>query len=67
MSIFNTRNSDGASGLAEPTSTIPLKTVRKLQAEAKRHSCDTVAELITAPSTGGAHRGEYSPSKAGTN
>lgn len=66
MSLFSTRNSDGASGMAEPTSTVPLRTYRKLQAEAERHSCDSVAEFVTAPSTGW-HRGEYSPSKAGTN
>lgn len=65
MGLFATRNNDGASGLAEPTSTVTLKEYAKLKRDADRHGCDTVAELITAPSS--KHRGEFSPRKAATN
>lgn len=65
MSVFSTKNSDGASVLAEPTSTVPLSERAKLQRCADRHGCDTVAELVTAPSLN--HLWEYSPGKAGQN
>jgi hypothetical protein len=65
MGLFSTRNSDGASGLAEPTSTIPLPERAKLQRCAEQHSCDSVAELVEAPSS--AASGPYDPSKADRN
>lgn len=66
MSIFSTRNNDGASGLAEPCSTVPLAERAKLAAEARRHLCDSVAELVSAPSVTGDRVG-FPPEKAGTN
>lgn len=67
MSLFATRNNDGASGLAEPTSTIPLAVRARLLRCADQHSCATVAELVTAPSLG-MRRGEtYDPAKADRN
>jgi hypothetical protein len=64
MGMFSTRNHDGGSVLAEPTSTIPLKERAKLAKEADRHGCDTIAEFVSAPSV---RHGEYSPDRAVTN
>lgn len=66
MGIFSTRNNDGASGLAEPCSTIPLAERAKLAAEADRHGCDSVTEFVSAPGPGPSWFG-FPPEKAGTN
>ncbi len=67
MSIFSTRNSDGSSGLAEPTSTISRKEYAKLKREADRHSCGTVAEFVAAPASHPGGRNGFDPKRAGEN
>jgi hypothetical protein len=59
------RNGDGASNRGEPSSTVPERDWDGMRRVARLHSCDTVGELITAPSVGG--HGEYSPRKASCN
>jgi hypothetical protein len=64
MSVFSTRNSDGASGLGEPVNTIPAADRRGMQKQARRHGCNTLAELYTA---GPNRPDEFDPAKADRN
>lgn len=64
MSLFSTRNHDGASGRGEPADTVPKKDRDAIDASARQHSCHSRAELFSAPSL---HHGAYDPQRAASN
>lgn len=61
---FCTRNSDGASGLGEPTNTVPARDQRGMEKVARNHSCGSTGELYTAGPKG---PNDFDPKHAGRN
>ena len=64
MGLFSTRNSDGASSLAESCNTVSKKEMARLSAVAKRHN---TAKQEVFSEAGDKYRKAHDPKKAGSN
>lgn len=69
MSLFSTRNHDGASGRGEPADTVPRNVVRGMDRCAEHEGADNRADLFSAPTVRGKGGGRdgFNPRNAGRN